>query len=212
MAGLSKTSDGSSLWPSRPTSRRRAYPSPPRPQLASARFLCAGRKAFARISRRPTSQSHTARPTPSGRARLRAGPRVVQAHPRELERRRHHLVPERPHVRRRVERDLGRRVPTDQVVDREPLERIDYGTTHPIPRGLGILREGLSLKAIDVEPCFPDAVEPPLLDDMDPPLAPTTKEPCDVSLSRPRSSPERAPRAITREPVEGQMPSVDRPD
>src|SRR5205823_15036179 len=68
----------------------------------------------------------------------------------------------------------SRRVPTDQVVDREPLERIDYGATHPIARGLGILREGLSLKAIDVEPCFHDAVEPPLLDDMDPPLAPTT--------------------------------------
>src|SRR5207302_10491315 len=142
----------------------------------------------------------------------RAGPRVVEAHTRELERRRHHLVPERPHVRRRVERDLGRGVPTDKVVDRELLERIDYGATHPVPRGLGILREGLRRKAIEVEPCFPDAVEPTLLDDVDPPRAPTAKEPCDVSLSRPRSSPERAPRAITREPVEGQMPSVDRPD
>src|SRR5438046_8113038 len=98
------------------------------------------------------------RPTPSGLARLRAGPRVAQAHPRELERRRHHLVPERPHVRRRVERDLGRRVPTDEVVDREPLERIDYGATHTVARGLGITREVLSREAIALVTGIPDAV------------------------------------------------------
>src|SRR5438477_941855 len=168
--------------------------------------------AISGCSTTPMSSTGACAARASGRVRFRAGPRVVEAHPGELECRGHDVVPERPHARRRPQRDLRRGVAADQVIDRDPLQRIDDGAAHPVPRGLRILGERLRRKAVEVEPRLGDPVEPAVLDDVNPRLRPAVKEPRDMFRGGPRPSPERAAWALTREPVEGHVPRIDRPD
>src|SRR5207244_11985682 len=182
-------------WRGRPTS----CPLPSREP--SITWNCTGSGGIRQIaisgcSTTPMSSTGAGAPGGQGRARFRAGARVVEAHPRELERRSHDLVPELAQARRRTQRELRRDVPADQVIDHEPLEWIDHGAAHPIPRGLRILGERVRRKAIQIEPRLLHPVEPAVLDHVNARLTPTVKEPPDIFLSRPAPSPKRAPPTV----------------
>ncbi|HYO45816.1 MAG TPA: hypothetical protein VEY33_03925, partial [Gemmatimonadota bacterium] len=93
-------------------------------------------------------------------------------------------------------------MPAHEVVDRHELQRFDGLAAYPVARDLGILIERVRWEAIEVQPGLADALEPRFLDDVDAEIAVTFEEPSCVSVGRSRPCPERAPRAVAREPEE----------
>src|SRR5438105_1101118 len=87
------------------------------------------------------SREAVASAIPSARARLGAAGGVPQPDAAEFEGRFDHGVPERPEIRLGAEDDPGRRMPADQVVDLDDLERLNGRAAHPVAEGFAILRE-----------------------------------------------------------------------
>jgi len=103
-------------------------------------------------------------------------------------------------------------MPAGEVVDRDALERLYGLAAHPIAGRVGTLRERRLGHAVEVEPRRADTLEPAILDDVAADAAVATERSVDVGVRRALPRPERAARAIPREPVERQVARVDRPD